>query len=291
MQIDTKSSRIRVKPLSSALGAEIEGVDLASEMEAPGVFQEINAAFVRHGVLRIRGQTLSDADLIRFSRKFGALDPAPITTAGVSDRPDLPELTVISNIVENGRSLGSLGNYEAEWHTDMSYLERTPSASVLYAIEVPSSRGDTSFADMHAAYDGLPDDLKRRIAGLRCKHDASRNSAGELRKSFGEPASPIEAPGAVHPLVRTHPETRRLALFLGRRRNAYIEGLSLDESEALLNRLWAEATRPEHCWTQVWRVGDLVMWDNRRAMHRRDAFDAAERRRMHRTQISGDRPF
>jgi taurine dioxygenase len=173
----------------------------------------------------------------------------------------------------------------------MSYNPEPPSASVLYALEIPPAGGDTGFTNMYLAYETLPDELKRAVEGRVCKHDASRNSVGELRRGFSEVTDPRETPGAEHPLVRTHPVTGRKALFLGRRRNAYVPGLSLPESEALLDRLWAHATRPELTWYQVWKIGDLIMWDNRCTMHRRDAFDPTSRRVMHRTQIRGDRPY
>ena len=162
---------------------------------------------------------------------------------------------------------------------------------LLNAIEVPPVGGNTGFANMYRAYDTLPPELKREIAGKGCRHDSSRNSAGELRKGFKEITDPREAPGAIHPLIRTHPATRRNALYLGRRRNAYIIGLPLDESEDLLNKLWAHASQEKFAWYQEWKVGDLIIWDNRCAMHRRDAFDPASRRLMHRTQIRGDQPF
>lgn len=282
---------VEVTRLSPVLGGDVGGVDLAADLDRPGVFDAVRDAFLKYGVLRFRGQRLADEHLLSFSRRFGPLDKAPITTSGEFKEPRFSEVTVISNIVENGRALGSLGNYESEWHTDMSYIEETPSASVLYSLEVPEAGGDTSFASMYAAYDGLPANLKKAIEGKRCKHDASRNSAGELRKGFADPPTPIEAPGVWHPLVRTHPVTKRKALFLGRRRNAYVEGLPLDESEALLDELWKRAIRPEYCWTQKWKVGDVIMWDNRCVVHRRDAFDANTRRLMHRTQIKGDRPY
>jgi taurine dioxygenase len=197
----------------------------------------------------------------------------------------------MSNIKVNGRSIGNLGHYEAEWHTDMSYNERTPIGSLLYSIEVPAVGGDTGFANMYAAYDTLPVELKRAIVGMQCRHDSSRNSAGELRKGQKEVADPRDTPGAVHPIIRTHPATRRNALFLGRRRNAYIIGLGLAESEDLLDKLWAHATQRRFAWYQQWKVGDLILWDNRCAMHRRDAFDPESRRLMHRTQVRGDKPF
>jgi taurine dioxygenase len=144
---------------------------------------------------------------------------------------------------------------------------------------------------MYLAYETLPEEVQRQVGGRFCRHDASRNSAGELRRGFTEVNDPRQAPGADHPIIRTHPVTGRKAIFLGRRRNAYIQGLQLEESEQLLDALWTHATRSELTWYQQWRVGDLVLWDNRCVMHRRDEFDPNTRRLMHRSQIKGDRPF
>ena len=184
--------------------------------------------------------------------------------------------------------IGSLGAGEATWHTDMSYLVDPPKASMLYALEVPPSGGDTYFSSMYAAYESLPDELKRRIEGLELKHDGTYNSGGYVRQGVNAVDDPVTSPGTYHPLVCRHPETRRRLLYLGRRRNAYIKGLSLADSEALLDQLWSYATRDEISWYNEWRVGDLVMWDNRCTMHRRDPFDASSRRVMHRTQIKGE---
>jgi taurine dioxygenase len=285
----TPFRKISVTPTGKSLGADIASVDLARELDR-NTFAEIHAAWLAHLVLRFRGQTIDDAQLLRFGRMFGELDKAPVHAKGDVEDP-YPEITVMSNIKVDGKPIGNLGNYEAEWHTDMSYNQVTPTGSLLYALEVPPAGGDTGFANMYEAYDTLPAELKRAIAGKSCKHDSSRNSAGELRHGFKEVEDPREAPGAVHPLVRTHPETRRSALFLGRRRSAYIMGLPLEESEELLNRLWEHGAQPRFTWYQQWRVGDLIIWDNRCAMHRRDAFDANTRRLMHRTQIKGDKPF
>jgi taurine dioxygenase len=191
----------------------------------------------------------------------------------------------VSNVVENGVPIGSLGAGEAVRHTDMSYLPDPPKASVIYAIEVPEHGGDTSFCSMSAAWAQLPDRLRQRAAGLRVKHDGTYNSGGYVRQGVTPTGDPRTSPGTLHPLVSIHAETGRPALYLGRRRNAYVEGLSLDDSEALLDEIWTEATRPSLTWTHQWRVGDLVLWDNRCTMHRRDAFDPAARRVMHRTQI------
>lgn len=280
---------VKVRPTGGALGADIEGVNLAEKL-GPDTVDAIKSAWADHLVLRFRGQRLSDDDLMRFSRHLGELDWAPIAAAG--DAPEGREyVMVISNVVEDGKPIGQLGAYEAIWHTDMSYIDEPPSASALYSLEVPPSGGDTGFCNMYLAWETLPPELRRQVEGRVCRHDASRNSAGELRRGFVDAPDPTRTVGAEHPIVRTHPVTGRKALFLGRRRNAYIVGLPLEESEALLDALWEHSTKPEFAWYQQWQAGDLILWDNRCVMHRRDAFDPAARRVMHRTQIKGDRPF
>lgn len=277
---------LRFASTNGPLGVDVFNINLADSI-SDAAFAEILDAWCDHLVLRIRGQQgLTPAELVAFSRMFGELDMAPITIyTGKPFIPESPEIAVISNIVEDGKPIGGLANYEAEWHTDMSYKPNPPSASVLFSVEVPPTGGDTSFSNMYMAYETLPRDLAQRIEGLTCRHDSSRNSAGQLRKGANEVTDPRETPGAVHGLVRTHPLTKRKALFLGRRRNAYILGLELAESEALLEQLWAHATRPEFTWTQKWQLGDVIIWDNRCTMHQRDALDPACRRLMYRTQI------
>jgi taurine dioxygenase len=296
-----EQQRVTVRPTGAALGADIEGIDPAQPLSAE-IVGAIKQAWSDHLVLRFRGQRLDDEQLMRFSAHFGELDWAPIIAAsrvkirGEDRYVDSAEegrqyISVISNVIENGKAIGALGAYEAIWHTDMSYNPEPPCASALYALEVPPSGGDTGFANMYLAYETLPEELRRRVEGRLCRHDANRNSAGELRRGFTEVSDPRQAPGADHPIIRTHPVTGREAIFLGRRRNAYIQGLALAESEQLLDALWANATRSEMTWYQQWRVGDLVLWDNRCVMHRRDEFDPNSRRLMHRSQIRGDRPF
>lgn len=289
---------IRIRLLSAHIGADVEDVDLA-ELD-DDTFAAIDRAWAKHLVLRFRHQQLTDIDLMNFSRRLGTLDRIPISAAAVPmiDDPRLavaPEaveyVSVISNVKIGGKAIGNLGNYESHWHTDMSYNEVPPMASALYAIEVPPTGGNTSFANMYAAFESLDAATRHRIDGLTCIHDASRNSVGELRRGFADVTDPRQTVGARHPLVRTHPVTGRKCLFLGRRRSAYIPELSLEESEALLDRLWAQAARPEFCWTQVWQAGDLMLWDNRCALHRRDDFDDRYQRIMHRTQIVGDKPY
>ena len=265
------------------LGAEIRDANL--RMLDDATFKAIRQAWLDNLVLLFRGQQLSDAELIAFSRRFGDLDLAPVQETGRRFVDGLPELYVVSNVLKDGEPIGSLGAGEAVWHTDMSYLPRPPKASMLYALEIPPVGGDTEFINMYAVYDELPDRLRQGLAGFRIKHDGTYNSGGYVRQGVAPSDDPRLSPGAYHPLVCTHPETGRRMLYLGRRRNAYIEGLDLAASEALLDELWAYTDDPELTWRNAWQVGDLVLWDNRCTMHRRDAFDPAARRVMHRTQI------
>jgi taurine dioxygenase len=279
----TRQANITVVPTGGALGAEIRNVDLRRIDD--GDFAVILGAWHDHLALLFGDQKLSDEELIAFSRRFGELDWAPVQESGRRFVEGHPEIYVVSNVIENGVPIGSLGAGEATWHTDMSYLEVPPKASMLYALEVPPSGGDTYLNNMYASYEILPEPLKRRIEGLRLKHDGTYNSGGYLRQGVAAVNDPMTSPGTYHPLVCTHPETGRRALYLGRRRNAYIGGLPLADSESLLDELWSYATRPELAWGHKWRPGDLLLWDNRCTMHRRDSFEAASRRVMHRTQI------
>ena len=280
---------VSVIPSGKALAADISGVDLYKQL-GDTTFKLILDAWSQHLVLRFRGQSLSDPQLEQFSARLGALDRAPQYTAGTEVTVNSEFVTVISNVVQNGKPIGDLGNAEALWHTDMSYNEVPPMASALYALEIPPTGGETGFCNMYLAYETLPATLKKRVESLQCKHDASRNSTGGLRRGQPEVSRPRDAPGAVHPIVRTHPVTGRNALFLGRRLNGYIMWLAPEESEALLDELWAHSTRPELTWYQEWQLGDLILWDNRCVMHRRNAFDGSQRRIMHRTQLAGDKP-
>lgn len=281
---------LTITPSGKAVGADVAGVDLTRPLSAADV-NAIAQAWTDHLVLRFRGHRGLTLDhLADFSRNFGTLDKAPIRSIakGKVSPDEHPEITVISNVLVDGQAIGGLGSYEAVWHADMTYNTLPPKGSALYAVEIPPTGGNTCFANMYLAYETLPAELKQQADVLNCIHDASRNSAGELRIGFKDSTDPRRTVGAVHPVVRTHPVTGRKCLFLGRRRNAYLVGLQLDESEALLDALWAHAARPEFVWEQVWQLGDIVLWDNRCAMHRRDAFDPGSRRLMYRTQIAGE---
>ena len=279
------TSNIRIQPTGETIGADVIGLDMAAPLDE-AARQLLRQAWMQHLVLRFRGQSATDEQLMAFSRTFGPLDRVPVGTS--NDRDGIGDyVTVISNVVENGKPIGGLGNLESKWHTDMSYNELPPTGSLLYALEVPPIGGDTGFCNMYLAFETLPANLKRRVEGLTCKHDAAHTSVGGLRRGFEDVTDPRETPGAVHPLVRTHPVTGRQALFLGRRLFAYIPGLSLEDSDALLDELFDHATQDQFCWYQQWQAGDAVLWDNRCVMHRRDGFDNAARRVMHRTQFAG----
>src|SRR6516225_8990917 len=279
---------ISIRNLDAALGAEVGGIDLSKPVAQDDV-QAIEDAWGDRLVVVFRGQKLSDPQLIAFSRNFGELDPPGPNPYGEPFNKEHPELNVISNVVENGKPIGNLGDGEAVWHADMTYVDVPPKAAVLHALEVPrpESGGNTYFANMFAGYETLPEELKKAAEGKVTVHDASRNSAGHLRKGYMEVIDVRETVGAHHPLIRTDPSTGRKALFLGRRPNAYVLGLDLAESEALLDALWSHATQPRFAMRHRWQVGDVLMWNNLSVLHRRDPFDPKTRRVMHRSQIRG----
>jgi taurine dioxygenase len=280
---------ISIKNLDATLGAEIDGIDVSKPLPQADI-DAIEAAWRERLVVVFHGQCLSDPQLIAFSKNFGELDPPGPNPYGEPFNKAHPELNVISNVIENGKPVGNLGDGEAVWHADMTYVDLPPKAAMLHALEVPPSEagGNTYFANMFEAYETLPADMKKAADGKIAVHDASRNSAGVLRKGYKEITDVRETPGAHHPLVRTDPKSGRKALFLGRRPNAYVLGLEVVESEALLDALWAHATQPRFVMCHEWKLGDLLMWNNLSVLHRRDPFDPKTRRVMHRSQIKGD---
>lgn len=277
---------VTVRPVSPAVGAEIAGVDLRRLSDRE--FALVERAWTQHSMILVRDQALSDDDLLGFSRRFGALDPPPNQERGRISPAGYPDIYVVSNVLDAaGEPIGALGAGEAVWHTDMSYLDLPPDASMLYALEIPPSGGNTWFCGMQAALDALPAELRAAIEGRRIKHDGTYNAGGYLRKGVTPTDDPMAAPGAWHPAIVRHPGNGRATLYLGRRRNSYIEGYSREASDRLLDALWQHVAEPRFLYEHRWRLGDLVMWDNRSTMHRRDPFDSAARRIMHRTQIKG----
>lgn len=286
----TTNKGIEIRPTGACLGADVVGADLRSDAD----FAVIRQAWLSHLVLRFRGAFLTDGEHVALARRFGELDFNPGTRlTGKIYVEGFPEIVRISNIVENGKPIGELGAGEAAWHTDMCFIDEPPSASLLRAIELPPAGGETSFMNMYRAYETLPAELRKAVDGRQLKHDGVYATAGKQRPGTVAPASDDirDIAGAVHPLVRTHPDTRRRCLYVGKRLNAYIIGLPVDESEAILDSIWAHLLDPGLIWTQVWEPGDLVIWDNRCVMHQRSPFDDKSRRLLHRTVVKGSRPF
>jgi len=276
---------MRFEQLGQSFVAEVMDVDLGRISD--GEFRVLYKAWLEFGVLRIRGQSLNDGELQRFSNRFGPLEEIPYGKISEEEKQKIKNryVTVISNIEVDGKPIGGLGNKEATWHSDMTYIENPPPASILMSLEVPELGGDTHFSDQKAAYLSLPNELVSRIENLSIKHNAAHTSVGDLRRGFDPIKDPREAPGAIHPIVRTHDETQEEMLYLGRRELAYVVGFALEESEQLLNEVWRYAAMSENVWTQQWEVGDVIIWDNRRVLHRRDGFDQSQRRLMKRCQV------
>lgn len=270
-----------VRPLSPALGAEIVGVDLAQEID-DRTFAQIRDAWHEHLVILLRDQELSEDDQVRFAEKFGP--PAVIHTKQFVRNH--PAVMLISNIREDGKPIGALPDGEMHFHTDQCHQERPAMASMLYAIEVPRAGGNTLFANGYKAYETLPDALKLRIAGRKALNAYDYDTAAMKRGTHLADG----VPSCVHPVVRTHPATGRKALYVNRLMTVRIEGLPADESDALLDTLFAHQERRDFVYEHVWRPGDLLMWDNRCTLHARTDFSPDERRLMRRVTILGEKP-
>ena len=288
---ETLVAQPKIRPSASALGADVVGVNLQSPASVD--VSTILEALRDHLVIRLRGYALDDVAFTRLAERFGDLEGSPdFSKSRAVYVAESPKMTVVSNVTEDGKPVGDHGDGELNWHTDQGFVERPSGYTFLLAREVPPSGGNTSFANMYKAYERLSGDVKQKIARLKIKHQASHTAQGIPRPGYRDinTQDPRELPGPQHPVVRTHPESHRKALYLGRRFGAYIPGLPLAESEAMLDLLWSSAARPEDVWTQQWQVGDLIIWDNRCTMHRRDAFIGQGRRRMHRLTTLGERP-
>jgi taurine dioxygenase len=276
---------MRINPINNHFVADVDGIDIGTISDED--FEAVYQAWLQFGVLRLHDQPLDEESLQQFSRRFGPLEERPMGRLPAEAKAKIKNryVTQLSNIVENGKPIGGLGNSEANWHSDMTYVDTPPPASILLGIEIPEVGGNTYFADQQAAYEALPEALRTRAETLSIKHDAAHTSVGSLRPGFEAFDDPRQAPGAVHPIIRTHEETGKKVLYLGRREWAFIPGLSLDDSETLLDELWSYAATDSNTWGQQWQPGDLIIWDNRRVLHRRDDFPADSRRLMKRCQV------
>ena len=275
-----RKAPLAVRPLSPVFGAEIIGAT-GIPGNPPWLAKVLNQLWFQNGILLFRDLDFDEAGEVAFSRMFGELE-----VHGRQDfnSKDNPQLLYVTNRRDLGLPADALSNDDLEWHTDQTYLPRPALGSLLFAIEVPASGGNTYWADTAVAYDRLPEETKRRIAGLKAVHDHGKVTAtyGLKTDEFQRRRSArIES----HPIVRTHPITLRKSLYLAPTVVTHIEGLADAESTALLEALTAAITSPDLVYEHHWRPGDAVLWDNARVVHRRDSFPAEQVRFMRRTTI------
>jgi taurine dioxygenase len=286
---------LKVRRSKAPLGAEILGVDLSQTLDE-ATFREIVDLFHRHEVVYFRNQRLTPEQHIAFSRRFGELEHHVRKDCC---RPGYPEIFVVSNVLENGRPIGSQ-DAGLFWHSDLCYLKEPSRGSLFYAREVPADAqgnplGDTLFASGTAAYEALPDADKRRLESLKAVNSYAKGYYRD-RNSGPRPELTEEqkarTPDVEHPVVRTHPYTGRKSLFVCEGYTSRICGVNEQDSEALLARLFEQATRPEFVYRHHWQVGDFLIWDNCSTQHRA-VIDYAlpQRRLMERTTLCGTAPF
>lgn len=289
-----------VVPVGAAFGATAH-IDDVARLDDKGT-AELRRAWLKYQVIRIRGQRLDDAAQVRFGQRFGDLKitnplPNPLTrtdlgqkVASITQAPRderHPQITIVSNVVEKGQALGGLGSGELSWHSDMCQFLRPPSATIVYGAEIPAGQGGTSFASMVLAARHLAQDELAALTGFSIKQDEVMDSAGYPRAGYAPVTDVTTSPGRAQPLLTRHAETGAPVLFLGRRLYAYVPGLPVDASERLLDKLWAHATQARFVWTHDWAPGDIVIWDNRSVLHKREPFDPAARRMLRRVVVEG----
>jgi taurine dioxygenase len=279
-----------VRPFAEKVGAEIVGLDLSRPLNDAD-FARVHQAHLDYHVVVFRDQQITPQQQIDFSRRFGVLQIHVLKQFLLANHP---EILIVSNIVENGQPVG-LGDAGKYWHSDLSYKELPSLGSMLYAQELPSEGGDTLFADMHLAWDTLPEPLRKAVEGRNAVHSyTSRYSHGHNADNWRPTLSAEQlAQVAVvsHPIVRTHPENGRKALFVSEGFTTHIVGLPEDESQAILTELYAHSVRPEGVYRHKWQENDMVFWDNRSLIHLAGGTPDHLRRRLHRTTIQGDAPF
>ena len=277
-----------VKPLSQALGAEIVGVDLSKDLSAQTV-SDILDAWHQYLVILFRNQSLTEDEQIRFAEHFGALQKRGRPPEARSEASKLkhPELTMlVSNIRENGKVIGSLPDGEMHFHSDFCYVEKPAKGTFLYAIEIPAKGGDTLFLNMYKAYETLPPAIKARAEGKKAvnayHYESPTRDVNASQLDFSK------NPHFAQPIVRTHPVTKRKALYVNRLMTWSVEGMDGAEGSALLDQLFAHIEQDQFVYPHKWRVGDLILWDNRCTLHARTDFSDKERRLLRRHVVQGE---
>lgn len=282
--------RIEIVPCDAPIGAEIRGVDLAAGLD-DATFAEIDAALSEHAVIFLRDQHITPEQQVSFSRRFGEIEINAFSKFALKENP---AVLVVSNIKENGKDIG-YADAGSHWHSDMSYTATPPRLTMLYAVEVPLKDGrplgDTWFASACAAYDDLPDGIKKKLAGKRAIHRFAAKERGVKKPVALTPEQIAKHPDVIHPVVRSHPVTGRKALYLRKGECIGIEGMPDAEALPLITDLSDRITRKEYIYRHQWRVGDLLMWDNALVQHwaPRD-YEWPDRRLMLRTTVNGSVP-
>jgi taurine dioxygenase len=282
---------IAIRPLSRACGAEVTGIDLKRPLDPPSV-ERLHRALGEHGILLFRGVDLTPGEHVAFSRHFGPLETHVV---GEFNLPEQPEVFVVSNVREEGKLKGAVyaGQY---WHSDLSYMKKPSLGSLLLCREMPEVGGDTMWANMVLAYETLSEVMKSFLSDLKAVHDYSHAYdtyfAHLKERPPLTPEQRAKTPPVEQPMVRTHPVTGRKALYVNPGFTKAIVGMPKEESQPILQMLFAHSTRPEFTYRHKWRVNDLVFWDNRCTMHYALAdYDFSVRRHMHRTTVAGDVPY
>lgn len=279
-----------IRPLAGHVGAEIIGLDLRLPLDDQD-FASIHRAHLDHHVVVFRDQRITPQQQIDFSRRFGVLQIHVLKQFLLAGHP---EILIVSNIVENGQPVG-LGDAGKYWHSDLSYKELPSLGSMLHAQELPSEGGDTLFADMHRAWDTLPSALREAVEGKQAVHSyTARYSEGKNAANWRPTLTAEQLAQVVtvtHPVVRTHPENGRKALFVSEGFTTHIVGIPEDESRDLLQQLYAHSVRAENVYRHSWQAHDVVFWDNRSLIHLAAGCPDHLRRKLYRTTIQGDAPF
>ena len=285
--MSTERQGVEIRPNGSPVGAEIYNLDAARPL-APELVLALKQAQRDHGILIFKNQDLSEPDFKHFATYFGSVfqNPSDVPVLASGPQGVAPDIVRVSNVD------GYTGTGELSPHADHQWTPYPSAGSFLYALEVPAVGGDTSFYNLHLAYETLDHATKQQLQGLSLiTYNPFLRAEGAPRPLYRDPSLPLISPTYAHPLVRTHPESGKKVLFLGAKTEVEVVGLSFEEGSALVQRLRAHLTQERFRYEHKWSVGDIVFWDNQAVLHARSAFDPNARRVMKRISLAGARPF